>query len=140
MEKAVEIGVDQISFLLCQKSERKNINLERLQKHAVSAMKQSHQSVLPILSPLENFNRFISQGADQKFIAHVDHENPDQLKNKASKEKRYLVMIGPEGDFSKEELILAERNGFQKISLGPNRLRTETAGLAACHILNLLNQ
>jgi 16S rRNA (uracil1498-N3)-methyltransferase len=140
VEKAIEIGVDQISFLLCQKSERKNINLERLQKNAISAMKQSHQSILPILSPLENFNRIVSKEADQKFIAYVDHENPDHLKDKALKGKRCLILIGPEGDFSKEELILAEQNGFQKVSLGPNRLRTETAGLAACHILNLINQ
>lgn len=140
VEKAVEIGVDQISFLLCQKSERKNINIERFQKQAISAMKQSHQSILPVLSPLEKFNRFIVQDADQKFIAYVDHENPDHLKDKILKGKRYLVLIGPEGDFSKEELGLAEQNGFQKTSLGPNRLRTETAGLAACHILNLLNQ
>jgi len=140
VEKAVEIGVDQISFLLCQKSERKNINLERLQKHAISAMKQSHQLILPVLSPLENVKHIVSQSADQKFIAYVDHENPDHLKDKALTGKKYLVLIGPEGDFSKEELTFAEQNGFQKISLGPTRLRTETAGLAACHILNLLNQ
>lgn len=140
IEKAVEIGVDQISFLLCQKSERKNINLERFQRQAISAMKQSHQSVLPILSPLEKFSHFANQKADQKFIAHVDLKNPDHLKDKALKGKKYLVLIGPEGDFSKEELLQAEQNGFNKISLGPNRLRTETAGLAACHILSLLNQ
>ena len=140
IEKAVEIGVDQISFLLCQKSERKNINLERFQKHAISAMKQSHQSVLPLLSPLEKFSHFVNQKADQKFVAYVDQENPNHLKDRASKGKSYIVLIGPEGDFSKEELNLAQQNGFSKVSLGPNRLRTETAGLAACHILALLNQ
>jgi len=141
VEKAVEIGIDQISFLLCQKSERKTINLERLQKHAISAMKQSHQLILPILSPIENFFPFIKQTvADQKFIAYVDHENLHYLKDNIMKEKRYLMLIGPEGDFSKDELNHALENKFQKISLGPNRLRTETAGLAACHILNLLNQ
>jgi 16S rRNA (uracil1498-N3)-methyltransferase len=140
VEKATEIGVDQISFLLCQKSERRNINLERFQKQAISAMKQSHQSFLPLLSPLENFKHIMEQEADQKFIAYVDHENPDHLKDIALKEKKYLILIGPEGDFSKEELNLAEQKGFQKISLGPNRLRSETAGLAACHILNLMNQ
>jgi 16S rRNA (uracil1498-N3)-methyltransferase len=140
VEKAVEIGIDRISFLLCQKSERKNINQDRLQKLAVSAMKQSHQTVLPIISPIEKFSNLVKENADEKFIAYVDSKNPDLLKSKAHQGKNYLVFIGPEGDFSKEELNLALQNDFRKVSLGPNRLRTETAGLAACHILNLLNQ
>ncbi len=140
VEKAVEIGVDQISFVLCQKSERKNINIERIQKVAISAMKQSQQSTLPLLTLLLPFNQIVSVKADQKFIAYVDQDNPDLLKNKAAKGKNCLVLIGPEGDFSKEELNLAFQNHFIKVSLGPNRLRTETAGLAACHILNLINQ
>ncbi len=140
VEKAVELGVDQISFVLCQKSERKNINIERVQKVAISAMKQSQQSALPILSPLLPFKQIVSDNADQKFIAYVDQENSDHLKDNVTKGKNYLILVGPEGDFSNEELALAFQNGFIKISLGPNRLRTETAGLAACHILNLVNQ
>jgi len=77
--------------------------------------------------------------AAEKYIAHVDSENPNQLKNLVAPGSSYLVLIGPEGDFSREELILAEHLGFKKISLGPSRLRTETAGIAACHILNLAN-
>lgn len=140
VEKAVEIGVDKISFLLCQKSERKNINHERIGKLAISAMKQSQQTVLPIIAPLLPFNAIAKEMADQKFIAYVDQANPDHLKTKAAIGKNYLILIGPEGDFSKEELALAMQNDFQKVSLGPHRLRTETAGLAACHILNLINQ
>lgn len=140
VEKAMELGVDQISFLLCDKSERKNINLERLQKLAVSALKQSHQSVLPVISPMLPFDQIVKDKEDQKFIAHVDQENPNLLKNIASANKNYLILIGPEGDFSKREIDFALSNNFTKVSLGPNRLRTETAGLAACHILNLLNQ
>ena len=132
--------MDQISFVFCQKSERKNINIERIQKVAISAMKQSQQSTLPLLTLLLPFNQIVSVKADQKFIAYVDQDNPDLLKNKAAKGKNCLVLIGPEGDFSKEELNLAFQNHFIKVSLGPNRLRTETAGLAACHILNLINQ
>lgn len=140
VEKAVEFGVDQISFVLCQTSERKNINNERIQKVAISAMKQSQQNTLPLLTPLLPFRQLMSDPSDQKFIAYVDQDNPDLLKNKATKGNNCLVLIGPEGDFSKEELVLAFQNDFTKVSLGPNRLRTETAGLAACHILNLVNQ
>jgi 16S rRNA (uracil1498-N3)-methyltransferase len=140
VEKAVEIGIDQISFMVCQKSERKNVNEERIHKLAISALKQSGQFTLPVLSPVQDFARMVTQPAEEKFIAYVDRENPDLLKNKASKGKKYFILIGPEGDFSKEELKIAQQNNFNKVSLGPNRLRTETAGLAACHILNLLNQ
>jgi 16S rRNA (uracil1498-N3)-methyltransferase len=81
----------------------------------------------------------LSAHAAEKYIAHVDRENQNQLKNLATPDTSYLVLIGPEGDFSEEELTLAEARGFKKVSLGPARLRTETAGLAACHILNLAN-
>lgn len=140
VEKAVEIGIDKITFVLCQKSERKSINLERIHKLAISAMKQSQQTLLPIISPIQSFQIVAKENADQKFIAYVDQANPDRLKDKADVKKNCLVLIGPEGDFSHEELIFAIQNDFQKVSLGPHRLRTETAGLAACHILNLINQ
>jgi 16S rRNA (uracil1498-N3)-methyltransferase len=139
IEKATEIGVDQISFMLCKNSERKVINSDRLEKVAVSAMKQSQQPWLPRLSDMVPFKEITMAQADQKFIAYVDSANPKQLHLSSSPKKSYLVLIGPEGDFSKEELELAEKNNFQKVSLGPNRLRTETAGFVACHALNLIN-
>jgi 16S rRNA (uracil1498-N3)-methyltransferase len=139
VEKAIEIGVDQISFVVCQKSERKTVNMDRIQKLAVSALKQSRQTWMPkIYSPVP-FEEILTSNSDQKFIAYVDGQNPDQLKKITIPAQRYLVLIGPEGDFSKEELALAQQNNFRKVSLGPNRLRTETAGLVACQILNLIN-
>ena len=139
VEKAVEIGIDHISFIHCQNSERKNINIERMEKIAVSAMKQSQQSWLPKISPLAPFKEIVKEKADQKFIGFVDLKNPMHLKSEAKIKGDYLVLIGPEGDFSNEELALALESGFQKVSLGANRLRTETAGITACQILNLIN-
>jgi len=139
VEKAVEMGIDRITFVNTKNSERKNLNSDRIRKVAISAMKQSQQAWLPVLSPLLSFQELVKEKASQKFIAFVDHQNPDHLKSLARKEEDYLVLIGPEGDFSKEELELALNHNFIKVSLGHNRLRTETAGLAACHILNLIN-
>jgi 16S rRNA (uracil1498-N3)-methyltransferase len=139
VEKAIEIGIDQISFLLCQKSERKTVNIDRIQKLAVSAMKQSQQNWMPQIQSVIPFTGILDTRADQKFIAYVDDLNPDHLKSLAMPSKSYLMLIGPEGDFSKEELAKALEKGFKKVSLGPNRLRTETAGLVACQILNLIN-
>jgi 16S rRNA (uracil1498-N3)-methyltransferase len=102
-------------------------------------MKQSGQARLPYVSGLIPFTEIISQQAEQKFICHVDAANPDQLKSMATPGKSYLVLIGPEGDFSKEEIQLATEHGFKKASLGPNRLRTETAALTACQLLNFIN-
>ena len=124
--------------MLCKNSERKVINYERLEKMAVSAMKQSQQAWLPRLSEMTPFKEILLASADQKFIAHVDSNNPKQLSGVSKTKKNYLVLIGPEGDFSKEELELAEKNNFEKVGLGPNRLRTETAGLAAVQILNFI--
>jgi 16S rRNA (uracil1498-N3)-methyltransferase len=139
VEKTVELGVDQISFILCANSERKSMKMDRLEKVAVSAMKQSRQAWLPKLSPLLPFKDVLDSATNQKFIAFVDSQNPQHLKSAAKPGGEALVLIGPEGDFSKEELQSAQDHGFQKVSLGSNRLRTETAGLAACHILNLIN-
>ncbi|MGC4022671.1 MAG: 16S rRNA (uracil(1498)-N(3))-methyltransferase [Cyclobacteriaceae bacterium] len=138
VEKATEIGVDQISFMLCKNSERKVINHERVEKVAISAMKQSQQAWLPKISEIIPFKEIFSKPADQKFIAYVDSTNPTHLKQIAKPKKNYLILVGPEGDFSKEELELALENGFEKVSLGQNRLRTETAGLAAVQVLNLI--
>ena len=139
VEKAIEIGVDEISFILCKNSERKAINMERIEKIAVSAMKQSQQAWLPKINSIIPFKEILASKEDQRFIAYVDATNPNHLQSVAQKNKKYLMLIGPEGDFSKEELEQALQNGFEKVSLGPNRLRTETAGLAAVQILGLIN-
>lgn len=140
VEKAVEFGVDEITFLDCDNSERARLNLERLKKKAVSALKQSLNLWLPAINPVQKMNSICqTSDADQKFIAYVDDGIPVHLKAAAAPGKRYLILIGPEGDFSGEEIAFARRNGFVPVSLGKSRLRTETAGIAASHILNLIN-
>lgn len=140
VEKAVELGVDEVTFLQCEHSERVKINLERLLKKAVSAMKQSVKASLPQLNEIMPFEEFAQKAGAQKFIAYVDQDNPNHLKDMATSKMDYLVMIGPEGDFSAKEVEMARSAGWVAVSLGKSRLRTETAGLAACHILNLLNE
>lgn len=107
VEKAVEIGIHEISFILCKNSERKVLNIERIEKIAVSAMKQSQQPWIPTLHPLQPLNDILKEQADQKFIGHMDSSNPVHLKAIAKPNKSYLVLIGPEGDFSNEELNAA---------------------------------
>lgn len=141
VEKAVEIGVDELSFLLCDNSERAALKTDRIEKLAISAMKQSLKSSLPKINHMVLLNDFITTGsAASKYIAYVDQTNPDHLLREAKPKSNYIVLIGPEGDFSKTELELALTHGYKKVSLGPSRLRTETAGIVACHILNLVNQ
>lgn len=141
LEKATEIGVDHITPLLCRFSERKEIKSERLEKVMVSAMKQSLKAYLPQLDPLTRFNDFISQPFEgQKFIAHCDEQHRDLLKKMILPNQQYLILIGPEGDFSPEEISQAIQAGFHPVSLGDSRLRTETAGVVACHTFNLLNE
>ena len=140
VEKAVEFGVDEITLLQCDHTERQHLKVERLNKTAVSAMKQSLKAKLPIIHPITDFrNVLISTNDEQKYIAHVDERNQQHLQQFVERGHSYLVLIGPEGDFSADELTLADAHGFKKVSLGPSRLRTETAGIAACHILNLAN-
>lgn len=140
VEKATEIGVDEISFVICQNSERRILKTDRLEKKAIAAMKQSLKAELPKINPALNFNPFIQNvKAGYKYIAHVDAENPKTLLGLIPPASHSCVLIGPEGDFSKEELLSANELGWTKVSLGPNRLRTETAGLVACHISNLVN-
>ena len=140
VEKAVEIGIDEITFLQCDHTERQHIKADRLLKTAVSAMKQSLKAWLPAIHPAITFRDFVSSKTDQeKYIAYVDEQNPHYLQRLVKPDLSYLVLIGPEGDFSADELAIADSHGFKKVSLGHARLRTETAGLAACHILNLAN-
>lgn len=140
LEKVIEIGIDSVTFIECEHSERTKINYDRLQKKAVSAMKQSLRSRLPTINSLQDFAPFIKDiKADQKFIAYVDNSLPYHLKDLITPNKDYVILIGPEGDFSTEEVKLAFQAGFKAVSLGKSRLRTETAGLAAGLIFNLIN-
>ncbi|OEK01053.1 16S rRNA (uracil(1498)-N(3))-methyltransferase [Roseivirga sp. 4D4] len=136
VEKAVEIGVDRISFVLTKNSERKVLKTDRLVKKAISAMKQSIKAQLPAIDEMVTFKEFLNSAeGENKFIAYVDFDNPIELKSVVTEQN--IVLIGPEGDFTPEEVGLAIDNGFQKVSLGQSRLRTETAAIAAVHILNL---
>ncbi len=141
VEKATEFGIDKITLLACEHSERTFLKLDRLEKVAISAMKQSLKASLPVIAPLTRFDELVQTAADEnRFIAHVDENNPLHLMAAArDRQGSHLVLIGPEGDFSNRELDLAASAGFVKVSLGGSRLRTETAALAACHILNLLH-
>ncbi|HYQ56948.1 MAG TPA: 16S rRNA (uracil(1498)-N(3))-methyltransferase, partial [Draconibacterium sp.] len=140
LEKCTEIGIDEITPILSDHSERKVIKPERLEKILVSAMKQSVKAYLPKLNELTKLSDLFSQATQtKKFIAHCyDGEKP-HLKNVVKPGDDVLILIGPEGDFSPEEVKLALENGFEEISLGDARLRTETAGVVACHIVNLAN-
>lgn len=140
VEKAIEIGIDEITFLECDNSERISIKLERIEKLAISAMKQSLKFTLPKIHPIRQLQEFIQlPDSSKKYIAYVDQANPDELSKTARPNESYTVLIGPEGDFSPDELQLALSNGYTKVALGPSRLRTETAGMVACHTLNLIN-
>lgn len=142
-EKATEIGFDELTFLNCRFSERKVIKTERVDKILVSAMKQSLKPCKPLLHEMIDFQQFVRQPFNgQKFIAHCydDLGEKKYLKEMVIPGSDTLVLIGPEGDFSKDEVKLALDNGFVPITLGRSRLRTETAALVACHILNLANQ
>ena len=141
VEKATEIGVDTISCIRCRYSERKEIKLHRLQKIAVSAMKQSQKAFLPIINEIIEFNKFIAQEINGiKMIAHCADNNKQLIKNVYVPDQPALILIGPEGDFSSEEIAAALAAGFVPVSLGESRLRTETAALVACHTIHLLNQ
>lgn len=140
LEKATEIGIDEITPLLTERSERKTVNPERLEKILVSAMKQSVKAYLPRLNNPQNFKELVKQPFNgKKFIAYIEEKQTVHLKNVVGKNDNVLVLIGPEGDFSPAEVQLAMQNGFQPVSLGDSRLRTETAGVVACHIVNLAN-
>ena len=154
-EKATEIGVDRITFLNCKNSERRIIKTERIEKIVVAAMKQSHKAWLPEIEGMTDFKTFIAQEFHgDKYIAHcyaesdiepqnnLDDEKPSDkeaglLWNECSEDGNTLVLIGPEGDFSIDEVREALAAGFKPISLGDSRLRTETAALAAVHIMNI---
>ena len=140
LEKCTEIGIDEITPLLSEHSERKVIKPERLKKVLVAAMKQSLKAYLPKLNPITNYTDLISSLEYQnKYIAHCNNGDKTHLKDCIQKNNNTLILIGPEGDFSPEEVKQAKENGFKEISLGKARLRTETAGIVACLIANLMN-
>lgn len=147
VEKAVEIGVGEITLLQCDHSERSFLKTDRLQKIAVSAMKQSLHTVLPEIHPAVNLSDWLRSHINtfthshiQKFIAHCETDKPrTPLASALQPGHDAVVLIGPEGDFSEEEIALALECGFQPVSLGPSRLRTETAALYAVTAFNLIN-
>ena len=141
LEKATEIGVDEVKLFSSYHSERRVANVDRFKKIVISAMKQSVKSKTPIVEDMVSFDKLVKQNYDgQKFIAWIDDDVKEQLCDLYKKGENALVLIGPEGDFSKEEVALAKENGFVPVSLGEARLRTETAAVVACHTIQLINQ
>lgn len=132
LEKATEIGIQEITPLLCKRSERTTIRHDRLEKILISAMKQSLQSRLPVLHPPTPFKQLVQQArAPRRFIAWCPEELPPHFMHQLPIATDALVLIGPEGDFTAEEVALAQVNEFSPVGLGPTRLRTETAGVLA---------
>jgi 16S rRNA (uracil1498-N3)-methyltransferase len=140
IEKATEIGIDEITPIICRFSERKIVKEERLEKIIVSAAKQSLKAYFPKMNPLCTFDELMkNHQASQKFIAHCYEEDKKLLQNEIQKSSDVLILIGPEGDFSKEEVQKAISLGFIPVSLGNSRLRTETAGVVACCTVTFKN-
>lgn len=138
IEKATEIGIDEITPIICEHSERSIVKIDRLEKVAIAAMKQSLKAWLPQINDPIKFNDFIqNNNADQKFIAHCHSSELPLLSTCLINKISILVLIGPEGDFSKTEVTLSLQHGFKEISLGASRLRTETAGIMAVSIASL---
>ena len=141
LEKATEIGIDEVKLFSSYHSERRVANVERFKKIVVAAMKQSVKSKMPLVEEMVSFDKLVKQKYEgQKFIAWIDDDVKEQLCDLYKKGENALVLIGPEGDFSKEEVALAKENGFVPVSLGEARLRTETAAVVACHTIQLINQ
>jgi 16S rRNA (uracil1498-N3)-methyltransferase len=138
IEKAVEIGLDELSFIKCKNSERVNLKIDRIQKIIESAVKQSKQSFIPKVNELCDMKTVLKHTADIKLIAHCDDSIKTELKDLAFKNSSVMVMVGPEGDFTMDEVELAKSNGFKPLSLGKTRLRTETAGLYVVQALSIL--
>ena len=134
LEKCTEIGIDEVSLLLTSHSERKRVRFDRVEKIVLSAMKQSHQMHLPKSNDLIAFKDFIHKDFTdyQKFICHCEDEFPKLNLKQYPTQQKTLILIGPEGDFSLEEIKLAYEKEFKGLDLGINRLRTETAGIVAC--------
>lgn len=138
-EKATEIGIAEITPVICKHSERKDIRPDRIEKILLGACKQSVKLTIPILNPVTKIDAFInSVKPDRRFIAYCD-ERAIHLKDAYHGGFDAVIMIGPEGDFTREEVLLAEQNDFETVSLGKSRLRLETAGIYAATVFNLAN-
>lgn len=142
LEKATEIGIQEITPVICEHSERKVVKKDRFERVIQSALKQSLHSRFPVLHEPVNLNDFLKQDLQgTKFIAHCEDDKPRKLLSKAlEKGSSAIILIGPEGDFSPQEIELAINNGWQAVSLGNSRLRTETAAVVACHTAALINE
>ncbi|OWP62089.1 16S rRNA (uracil(1498)-N(3))-methyltransferase [Hymenobacter amundsenii] len=141
VEKAVEIGVDRITFLRCARSERRDLKLERLEKIAVSALKQSSQAWLPQMDEMQDFKAFVTGVVPETtFIAHLEEGERTALAQVVDAEAGCCVLIGPEGDFTPDEIGAAFTLGIRPVTLGSSRLRTETAALAAVHTVHVARE
>jgi 16S rRNA (uracil1498-N3)-methyltransferase len=140
LEKATEIGIDEITPVICERSERKDVKIDRLNKIITSAIKQSLKAYHPRLNEPVAFKSFIKDAGGEKFIAHCMDGQKNSLSDSISRNSSYSILIGPEGDFSPKEIDSALSQGFRPISLGTSRLRTETAALEACFEINFLNR
>jgi len=143
VEKITEIGFHELTLLETQHGERSFLKLDRLEKKMIAACKQSLQTRFPLLHPSCKFKELVSSPSFQdyqKFIAYLDETQTQHLMDLVLPQGKYLVLIGPEGDFDPKEITWAKSHGFLPVSLGKNRLRTETAGLAAVHLLALANR
>lgn len=141
LEKATEIGIQEITPIICDRSERKVINLERFEKIVLSAMKQSNEMFLPKLNDAVSFKEFIKQkNQGLQFIAHCEETDKKSLKKSLQPNENVTLLIGPEGDFSEKEIALALENNYKPVTLGNTRLRTETAAVVACHSVVFFNE
>lgn len=140
LEKSTEIGIDEITPLICERSERKDVKIERLNKIITSAVKQSLKAYHPKLNEACSFKNFLDKPAKEKFIAHCMEGDKSTLSDKIKKHGEYTILIGPEGDFSPSEAEQALLKEYIPVSLGSSRLRTETAALQACFEINFLNR
>ena len=140
LEKATEIGIDKVTPLITYHSERREIKTDRLNKVVVAALKQSLKSNMPVINEKQELASLIKMNFDgQKFIAYIDKDVNLELSKAYVPGNNALILIGPEGDFSSEEVENAKELGFIPVSLGKSRLRTETAGIVACNTISLLN-
>jgi 16S rRNA (uracil1498-N3)-methyltransferase len=141
LEKATEIGIQEITPIICDRSERKVINQERFEKIILSAMKQSNETYLPKLNEAISFKEFVKQKNEGlQLIAHCEETDKKSLKDILKPNESVTMLIGPEGDFSEKEIALALENNYQPVTLGNTRLRTETAAIVACHSLVFFNE
>lgn len=143
LEKATEIGIHEFTPVICARSERKEVKVERLEKVAIAAAKQSLKAYVPKINPAISFAKFIENQSHEtsiKGIAHCVDSEKKYINTTFNAHQRYLILIGPEGDFSEQEITLALAAGFVPLSLGEARLRTETAALAAVLEVSLLNR